>query len=327
MSNPESNSLPARWRTVFMGTGEIGRPAFDYLIDRADCDVVGVLTQPDKPAGRNRELKASVIKAVATAAGIPVFQPATLRQPEAAAVVADWMPDLIVVMAFGQILPRVVLDLPRMACLNLHASILPKFRGASPIHAAIAAGERETGISVMHMEEGLDTGDVLWIEREPIKRRDTSGILHDRLAHTAARALANALNGIRNGTAIRTPQDDSMASYAGRLTRDDAIIDWSADAASIERKIRAMNPWPVAWTSIPMRDGPPREVKVFSAIVIRDASGTPGAILRVDERGIMIAAGQGGILLRDIQMQGRKRMSAGDWQRGASVAAHGIAGR
>ncbi|MFY8215387.1 MAG: methionyl-tRNA formyltransferase, partial [Chthoniobacterales bacterium] len=251
MSSPDSESARTVLRTVFMGTGEIGLPSFEHLLMRGDCQVVGVVTQPDKPAGRNRELKPSVIKIAASHAGLPVFQPTSLRHPDALAVLDAWAPDLIVVMAFGQILPKPVLDSPRLACLNLHASILPKFRGASPINAAIAAGEAETGITVMHMAEGLDTGDIVLIEPEPIKRRDTAGSLHDRLAHTASRALDRAIGALVSGTASRIPQNTALATHVGKLSRTDAFIDWTAEASEVERMIRAMNPWPVAWTTIP----------------------------------------------------------------------------
>jgi len=326
MSSRETGTASPVLRTVFMGTGEIGLPSFEHLLTRNDCHMVGVVTQPDKPAGRHRELKASAIKTAATHAGIPVFQPISLRQPDAMEVLSAWAPDLIVVMAFGQLLPKSVLNLPRLACLNLHASILPRFRGASPIHAAIAAGEPETGITVMHMAEGLDTGDMVLIEREPIKRRDTAGSLHDRLAFTASRALDRAVHALVQGTAERTPQDAALASHSGKLTRNDALIDWTTDAAEIACKIRAMNPWPVAWTVIPLRDGTVREVKIFSAILKQKPCGPSGEILAADDNGVLIAAKRGAILLREIQMEGRKRMQAGLWQMGTPVARGGTAG-
>jgi len=329
MSSPDADAAATQsgLRTVFMGTGEIGLPAFEHLLTRHDCLTVGVVTQPDKPAGRHRELKSSVIKSAALQAGIPVFQPVSLKQPDALTVIKSWEPDLVVVMAFGQILPQSVLDLPRLACLNLHASILPKFRGASPIHAVIAAGESRTGVTAMHMASGLDTGDVVLIEPEAIKRRDTAGSLHDRLAHTATKALDRALQALITGTATRVPQDHELATYAGKLSRVDALIDWTAGAEEIERRIRAMNPWPAAWTTLPLQDGTQREVKIFSAILKRKRSGKAGEILEVGNDGILIAAERGAILLREIQMEGRKRMLAGVWQRGTPVILGGIAGK
>lgn len=308
-----------------MGTGEIGIPSLRLLQARTDCEIVGVVTQPDKPAGRSRALKASLVKQVAMDAGIPVFQPISLKKNDAVETISAWAPELIVVMAFGQILPRTVLDMPRVACLNLHASLLPKYRGASPINAAIAAGDKETGICVMYMAEGLDTGDILLEKRERILRRDTAGTLHDRLAHVAASALSLALDQLANGTAPRMPQS-SAASYAGRLTRTDGFIDWTLQAHEIEQLIRAMNPWPSAWTTIPMQDGTMREVKLFSAIVCRHVSGTPGHLLRADHRGLLIACGSGALLIKTVQMEGRKRMDAGLWQLGTSIQIGSTAG-
>jgi methionyl-tRNA formyltransferase len=309
-----------------MGTGEIGLPSLRLLLARSDCDVVGVVTQPDKPAGRSRALKGSIIKEIGAAHGLPVFQPVSLRKPDSLNTLQTWNPDLIVVMAFGQILPKSVLDLPAVACLNLHASLLPKYRGASPIHAVIAAGESETGISVMFMAEGLDTGDVLLMKHERILRRDTAGSLHDRLSEVAAQALSQAIDQLSSGSAVRSVQDNLAASYAGRLTRADAIIDWSLPAQRIERQIRAMNPWPVAWTTIPLADGTRRDLKVFSAITCRKSADEPGRILRADGRGTLIAAGEGAILIRQVQMEGRKRMPAGEWQLGTPLLIGGIAG-
>lgn len=326
MSNPEVWSAAGRVRTIFMGTGAIGIPALQLLLSRADCEVAGIVTQPDKPAGRSRSLKPSPIKEMVTDGSVPVFQPKTMRGPEALAALKSWRADLIVVMAYGQILPQDVLSLPRLGCINLHASVLPKFRGASPIQAAIAAGENETGIAAMHMEAGLDTGDVIYVERIPILRRDTAGTLHDRLALTAASVLSATLDQVLAGTASRTPQIDAAASYAGRLTRVDARIDWKLPAIVIERKIRAMNPWPVAWTTIPLESGASRELKIFSAIVCRKERGTPGKILRADSRGVLIASGDGALLLKEIQMDGRRRMAAGDWQLGTPVQIAALAG-
>ncbi len=326
MSIPEPPLSRPAFRTVFMGTGEIGLPSLKLLLARCDCDVVGVVTQPDKPAGRSRALKGSLIKELGNMSGLPVFQPVSLRKPDSLETLKIWNPDLIVVMAFGQILPKSVLDLPRVACLNLHASLLPKYRGASPIHAAISAGESETGISVMYMAEGLDTGDVLLMRRERIQRRDTAGSLHDRLSEVAASALSQAIDQLSDHTAERSPQDDTATSYAGRLTRADARVDWSLPTRQIERQIRAMNPWPVAWTTIPLSDGTRRDVKIFSAIACRKPGGEPGRILRADDRGTLIATGDGSILIRQVQMEGRKRMSANEWQLGTPIPVGGVAG-
>jgi methionyl-tRNA formyltransferase len=313
-------------RTIFMGTGEIGLPAFRLLQGRSEFEIVAVVTQPDRPAGRNRELKASSIKLAAMELSLPVFQPESLRNGEAADALIRLQPDLIVVMAYGQILPRSILNLPTIACLNLHASLLPRHRGASPISAAIAKGDPETGVCVMHMAAGLDTGDVVLSESIPIRRRETAGSLHDRLAATAAMALSRALPLILERRLPRHPQDDSLATHVGRLDREDARIDWNRSACEIERFIRAMNPWPIAWTSIQVGEEDRKEIKVFSAIVCRKVRGQPGEVLRSDSRGILVGAANGAVLLREVQMEGRKRMPAGTWQLGTPPVLGSIAG-
>mgnify|MGYP001060148766 CR=1 FL=1 len=303
-----------------MGTGDIGLPSLRALIARASTDVVATVTQPDRPAGRGRKLQAPAVKEIALEAGIPVLQPERLRNEEAVAQLRELSPDLIVVMAYGQILPKSVLEIPKTACINLHASLLPRHRGAAPIQAAILAGDAETGITVMHMAEGLDTGDMILAKRIPIRRRETAGTLHDRLADLAASALEEALDQFEQGTARREPQDDAVATYAGRLNREDGRIDWNRDACAIERHIRAMNPWPSAFCEMPLRDGGPARLKVHSAIVHRREGGPAGQVLRADEAGILVGAGGGSVLLRTIQGEGGRRMTAGEWIRGHAVA-------
>lgn len=303
-------------RVVFMGTGEIGLPALLWLLDTHE--VAAVVAQPDKPAGRRLEPRPPVTKQLAIARGVPVFQPAKLRAPEAVAQLAAFAPEVIVVMAYGQILPRAALEAPPLACLNLHASILPKHRGAAPIHAAIEAGDRRTGVTVMHMAEGLDTGDILLIREIPIRRRETAGSLHHRLGIVAAQALADAMPLVAAGRAPRIPQDDAVATHAARLTRENGTIDWSAPQIAIDRRIRAMNPWPAAHTALSTPDGS-RQLKIFSCIPQRRISGPPGEVLRADERGLLVGAGEGSVLLRDVQIEGKRRMSAAEFLRGHPV--------
>ena len=229
-------------------------------------------------------------------------------------------------MAYGQILPKEVLDAPTVACLNLHASLLPKFRGAAPIQAAIEAGDSATGITVMYMDVGLDTGDILLEKRLPIRRRETGGTLHDRLAAVSPAALAEALALLENGTAPRIAQNSSLATYAPKLTRESGVIDWSAPCLHIDRKIRAMNPWPAASTSLPGKDGRPQKLKIFSVIPHRKCSGAPGEVLHTGKNGILVAAGTGGILLREVQLEGKKRMSARDFLSGNSIPSGTILG-
>lgn len=296
-------------RIVFIGTGDIGLPALSLLLESQDHHLLGVVTQPDKPAGRHQELQTSPVKELALRHHVPIFQPRKIRERSAIEQIQFLRPEVIVVMAYGQILPRDILHAPTIACLNLHASLLPRHRGAAPIQAAIEAGDRESGITVMFMDEGLDTGDILSETRTRINRRETGGSLHDRLATIAPQALADALLLLKRGTAPRTPQDNSAATYAPRLTRENGRIDWTADAAAIDRKIRAMNPWPAAFTSLP--DG--RKLKVFSCIQSRKQSGVHGGIIRCDKHGILVSAGSGGVLLRDVQPEGKRRMTAAEF--------------
>ena len=218
-------------------------------------------------------------------------------------------------MAYGQILPREVLDIPAIACLNLHASLLPRWRGAAPIQAAIAAGDRETGITVMYMAEGLDTGDILLQRKIEILPTDTGGSLHDRLAQLAPEALLEALQMLMKGNAQRTPQDNALATYAPKLTRDDGKIDWSESAEIIERKIRALNPWPGAFALVSEKSGRVMRLKVFDAKTV-DEKGRPAEISRADNQGLIVGTGDNTISLGHVQLEGKRRMSAYDFVRG-----------
>jgi methionyl-tRNA formyltransferase len=306
-------------RAIFMGTGEIGVPALTWLLDSAGCEVVATVTQPDKPVGRKQELRASAPKQLALQRDVPVLQPPKLRAPEAVAEIAALRAEVIVVMAYGQILPKAVLEAPRLACLNLHASLLPRWRGASPIQAAIEAGDCVTGVTVMYMAEGLDTGDILLMRETPIADTDTGGSLHDRLATVAAVALAEALPLVAAGGAPRTPQDEARANYAPKLSRENGLIDWRATPVQINRRIRAMNPWPGAHTFLPTPAGP-RQLKIFAGVPQSDAAGLPGEVLRADAHGVLVSAQGGAVLLSDIQLEGKRRLSAGEFLRGHPVA-------
>jgi len=312
-------------RVVFMGTGEIGVPAFRWLLAASGCEVVAAVSQPDKPAGRKLELRASAIKQLAVERGVPVLQPVRMRAPEAVAGIVALRADVIVVMAYGQILPKAVLEAARVACLNLHASLLPRWRGAAPIQAAIEAGDQASGVTVMYMAEGLDTGDILLLRATQIRRRETGGSLHDRLGIIAAEALAEAWPLLAAGCPPRFPQDEAQANYAPKLTRENGAIDWAATPREIDRRIRAMNPWPAAHTFLPTPEGP-RQLKVFSCIQHRRESGPAGVVLRADRRGLLVGAGTGAVLLREVQMEGKKRMPAGEFLRGHPVAAGTLLG-
>lgn len=308
-----------------MGTGEIGVPAFRWLLAASGCEVVAAVSQPDKPAGRKLELRASAIKQLAVERGVPVLQPVRMRAPDAVAGIVALRADVIVVMAYGQILPKAVLEAARVACLNLHASLLPRWRGAAPIQAAIEAGDAASGVTVMYMAEGLDTGDILLLRATPIGRRETGGSLHDRLGIIAAEALAEAWPLLAAGCAPRSPQDETQANYAPKLARENGEIDWEATPREIDRRIRAMNPWPAAHTFLPTPEGR-RQLKVFSCIQHRRETGPAGVVLRADRRGLLVGAGTGAVLLRDVQMEGKKRMPAGEFLRGHPVAAGTLLG-
>jgi methionyl-tRNA formyltransferase len=246
------------------------------------------------------------------------LQPARIKGEEAVEAIRALAPDVIVVMAYGQILPRAVLDIPRVACLNLHASLLPRHRGAAPIQAVIVAGDRESGITVMHMSEGLDTGDILLQSRLEIAATETGESLHDRLAEIAPGALHEALIQLQRGNAPRIPQDASFATYAPKLGREDGRIDWTESAALLERKIRAFNPWPGAFTLLCDSAGRDRKLKIFSAAVVLSAQAAPGVILR-SNGAIVVTAGDGALSLDEVQLEGKRRMSAAEFLRGYSA--------
>src|SRR5438046_765419 len=260
-------------RVLFIGTGEIGVPVLRWLMESHEHELIGVVTQPDKPVGREQRIEAPAIKAAMGGHDVPILQPKRIR--DAVEEIRSLNPDVIVVMAYGQILPRSVLEIPRVACLNLHASLLPRHRGAAPIQAAIVAGDRETGISVMYMDEGLDTGDVLLQTPIEILPNETGASLHDRLAEIAPLALKEAFAQLQAGTAPRIPQDSSGATYAPKLERENGRIDWSEPAASIERKIRAFDPWPGAFTILRDETGIERKLKVFRSSLVPAESSDP----------------------------------------------------
>ena len=302
-------------RIVFIGTGEIGLPVLRSLRESDEHELVAVVTQPDKPAGRAQRIEAPPIKAALAGSDLAILQPVRIKSKEAVAEIRALAPDVIVVMAYGQILPRAVLDIPRVACLNLHASLLPKHRGAAPIQAAIVAGDRESGITVMYMSEGLDTGDILLLSRLEIAADETGESLHDRLAQIAPNALHEALEQLQRGDAPRIPQDASLATYAPKLGREDGRIVWTESATLLERKIRAFNPWPGAFTLLRDGAGRDRKLKIFNATVVPSAKTAPGDIVRSDGT-IAIAAGDGALSLGEVQLEGKRRMNAAEFLRG-----------
>jgi methionyl-tRNA formyltransferase len=299
-------------RVIFIGTGDIGVPTLQALLQSPEHRLAGVVTQPDKPIGRAQGIESGPIKKAIAGTTMPILQPARIKDRQAIDEIGALKPEAVIVMAYGQILPHDLLEIPSAACLNLHASLLPRWRGAAPIQAAIAAGDRETGITVMYVAEGLDTGAILLRRKIDISPTDTGGSLHDRLAQIAPDALFDALRMLAKGIAPRIPQDNTLATYAPKLTRDDGRIDWSESAEVIERKIRAFNPWPGAFMKLDRRN-----LKIFSAS-IADLSGEPGEILR-SEKELVIAAGNGAVSLGEVQLEGKRQMSAAEFLRGHRV--------
>ena len=297
-------------RIDFCGTGEIGAPALQALLTSEKHTVVGVITQPDKPAGRDLKPRMSAIKQNALAQNLPVQQPEKLRSATALEDLRALAPDLMVVAAYGQILPKSVLETPRLGCLNLHASLLPRHRGASPIHAAILAGDHETGITVMYMDEGLDTGDILLAQKLAIGSDETTGQLHDRLADLAAPCLLEALDLLEQGNAPRIPQDSALATYAPKLKKTDGLLDWNQPAEALATRVRAMSPWPGATTHLA-----DQTLKIHSAKA-DPASGTPGDILASEPGVIRVGCSSGSLVLESLQLQGRKRLPAAEFLRG-----------
>jgi methionyl-tRNA formyltransferase len=297
-------------RVLFIGTGEIGVPVLRWLIDSEEHELVGVVTQPDKPVGREQRIEAPPAKAALTDRDLPVLQPKRIKN--SVEEIGALKPDVIVVMAYGQILPRTILEIPQIACLNLHASLLPRHRGAAPLQAAIVAGDRETGISVMFMDEGLDTGDVLLQKRIEIAPDETGGSLHDRLAEIAVPALNDALTQLQSETAARTPQDSSAATSAPKLEREHGRIDWNEPAALIERKIRAFDPWPGAFALLRDDAGRDRKLKIFRAHLAHNSS----------DESLVVRAKDKALALDEVQLEGKRRMSAEEFLRGYHAPLH-----
>jgi len=300
-------------RVAFAGTPDFALPAFDALIGSHHA-VVGVLTQPDRPKGRGRHLAASPVKLAALRSGVPVSQPLSLKTEVDRSDLAAWKPDVLVVVAYGLILPRPALDLPRLGCVNIHASLLPRWRGAAPIQRAILAGDPETGVSIMRMEVGLDTGPVFLERRVSIAPDETGGSLHDRLAAEGGQALLQVLDDLEADRARSTPQSEEGITYAAKIEKSEAMIDWAADAGAIGRKIRAFNPWPVAETRL---DG--EQLRVYKATVLAvessnpdQSSREPGTIVDVSGSSIVVACGRGHLGLQEVQRPGKRPVAARD---------------
>ena len=303
-------------RIVFAGSPDFAVPALHAIADSRH-ELCAVLTAPDRPAGRGRSVRPGPVKAAALELGCDVLQPETLRDPELQARLHALQPDLMVVVAYGLLLPEAVLDIPVRGCVNLHASLLPRWRGASPIQAAILAGDSRTGVSLMQLDAGLDTGPVHASVELPIGPRETAGELHDRLAMAGARLLAEHLDVLVAGESTPRPQPDDGVTCAGRIDKADAVIDWSASADAIDRQIRAYVPWPVAETGL---DGARMRIWAAEPCACPDEGPAgSGQVLGVDDRGIVVGTGSGCLRLLEVQMPGRQRLGAVDFANGTAV--------
>ena len=298
-------------RIIFAGTPDFAARHLQALID-SEHQIVGVYSQPDRPAGRGKKLKASEVKELALANDLPVFQPASLKSDDALAELSSLNADIMIVVAYGLLLPKAILEAPRLGCLNVHGSILPRWRGAAPIQRAIWAGDNETGVTIMQMDEGLDTGDMLHISRCPIATDETSASLYTKLADLGPSALIDTITKLANDELTPQVQDDALANYAKKLSKDEANIDWSMDAVQIERNIRAFNPWPVCFTLMGENT-----VKIYQSEVV-EQQGTPGTILHSDKHGIVVACGTQALKITQLQPQGKKPMAVTDFLNGRS---------
>jgi methionyl-tRNA formyltransferase len=300
-------------KIVFMGTPDFAVPVLRMLIEE-NYDIQAVVTQPDRPKGRKRTLTPPPVKEEALKHSLPVLQPEKIRMDEEWQKVASLAPDLIVTAAFGQILPKGLLDVPPLGCVNVHASLLPKYRGGAPIHKAVIDGEKETGITIMYMVEALDAGDILSQSSIPISEDDSTGSLFERLSELGASLLKDTLPAIEQGTVTARPQDEKLVTYAPNITKEMEQIDWNKDAGAVFNLVRGLHPWPVAYTMV----GGARLKVWWAEKADGDYDGEPGTIAAIDETGITVVAGdRKGVKLTDLQPAGKKRMDAATFFRGA----------
>lgn len=318
-------------RIVFMGTPEFAVPSLEIL-HQAGYEIAGVFTQPDRPAGRGNKLRASSVKEAAIRLELPIFQPTKIKSAESVEQLRQLQPDCIIVAAFGQILSKEILSIPQFGCINVHASLLPQYRGAAPIHRAVLNGDRITGITTMYMDEGLDTGDIILQTKISIGENDTVGYVHDKLARTGAELLVKTLNMLKDGTMQRTPQPGDF-TYAYMLTKEDELLDWNTGAAKIHNQIRGLNPWPGAYTFFRGE-----KVKVWQSklvnkslsdskkqdideVILKDSyeAAVPGTILAITEEGFICNTGKGNVEIIEVQPAGKKKMKARDFANGKRI--------
>lgn len=296
-------------RIVFMGTPDFACPTLTRLIERGE-DVIAVVTQPDRPKGRGQKLVPPPVKVIAEEHGIPVLQPLKVRAPEVVAHIRELNPDLIVVVAFGQILPQSLLDIPRHGCINIHASLLPRYRGAAPLNWCLINGETETGITTMMMDAGLDTGDMLVKRSIPIGPDEDAQSLHDRLSLLGADTIDETLDRLMAGTLTREKQHDSLTCYAPMLKKEDGLIDWTREPQQIKNLVRGFTPWPGAYTSLDNKT-----LKLYK-VSVAEEGGTPGEVIAAGRDGILVACDSGSIRIEELQLEGRKRLSAAEFLAG-----------
>jgi methionyl-tRNA formyltransferase len=298
-------------KIIFLGTPEFACPTLQALVESSH-QVIGVVTQPDRPKGRGQKLTPPPVKALASSKNLPIFQPEKIRDPAMIQACQGLKPDIIIVVAYGQILPQSLLSIPLRGCVNLHGSLLPKYRGAAPIARAILAGEARTGVTTMLMDAGMDTGPILLTEEEPITQGDTSGILHDRLAQIGARLVLKTLEGLGKGTITPRPQDHSQATYAPKILKDEGKIDWQVPAAKLLNLLRAFDPWPGAFT---YWQG--AMLKLFRPSVVEENTReTPGTIVRASADGLAIATLRGTLVVSELQAENRSRMKVKNFLQG-----------
>lgn len=303
-------------RVIFMGTPDFAVGTLEEIV-AAGHEVVLVVSQPDKAVGRSKALKYTPVKACALAHGIEVYQPERVRNEECIEYLRSYEPDIIIVEAFGQLIPKAILDMPCYGCVNVHASLLPKYRGAAPIQWAVINGDPVTGVTTMRMDEGLDTGDMIMKREVALREDETGGSLFERLSEAGAKLCVETMAAIENGTAVYTPQDHEQATHTKKIYKEMGSIDWSRDAQTIECLIRGLDPWPSAYTRL--ND---RTLKIWKAKVIAgDSDMPPGCIVKADREGLLVQTGEGMLLLTEVQLEGKKRMSAEAFLNGCPVEA------
>lgn len=301
-------------RIIFMGTPDFSVPALKALADGGH-EIAAVVTQPDKPKNRGKSVMMTPVKEAALSLGFEVYQPVKAREESFVACLRDLKPDVIVVVAFGQLLPKSILDIPKYGCINIHASLLPRYRGAAPIQWAVIDGEVESGVTTMHMAEGLDTGDMIEKVSVTLDKKETGGSLYHKLSEIGGDLIVSTLNKLEEGTASRTPQTEEGTCYAKRLTKTLGDVDWSRSAESIERLIRGLNPWPSAYTGW---NG--KSLKLWSADVLdEDVEGQPGQVVKVRKDSLVVKTGSGLLAITELQMEGKKRMDVSDFLRGYPI--------